>query len=1161
MPDSPAPELARPPDLSTLRAGLAGLTPDDLVAALRADQSTRWRAGDPVPAEAYLAAFPELAGRDEDALVLVVGELLLRVERGEAPAADEYRRRFPHLVDALAVQFELNRALADPGRTDDDCTLDAHGPPGRPAPAFPDGLPGFDVLGEIGRGGMGVVYKARQVHLNRPVALKVILAGPLAGPHSLARFRREAEAVARLQHPNIVQIYEVGEHGGWLYLALELVDGPNLAQRCAGAARPPREAAALVDTLARAIHHAHQRGVIHRDLKPANVLLTRDGTPKVTDFGLAKAVGDDALTRTGGVVGTPGYMAPEQADGDPTRVGPAADVYALGAIFYELLTGRPPFSGETPLRVLRRVVAEEPTPPRRLTPSTPRDLETICLKCLQKDPARRYATAEALADDLRRWQAGEPVAARPVGALERLRLWRRRNPALAAWMGTAAALLLVLAAGAAAAAVVLNAELGEVRRAKAETTDELYDALVAQGRASRVSRQWGQRLDALDALTRAARLRPSPDPALRDEFAASLALPDLRYGRSLPAAVAGAGAFDEAYRVYAKIDGAGEVRVGRVADGAELFRLHLPGASLLEFTPDGRRLAVSSPPGGVLAVYGVPDGTKLLSLPLLAAPIIGWDIAPDGGRVAVVCRRTGIVYDAATGQEVRRLALNGDATDLTFAPDGRRAAVGYQGEEGGDVFDVGTGQVVARLRSPGAAAKDFVTDLAWSRDGRRLAVGWELGRAVVWDAAAGRPLVSLAAHVQRVAPVSLDPAGRLLATESWDGAMRLWEVGTGRLLLSLPRTLTYAHFSADGSVLGAEWDGDRVRLVELADAPEYQSLVSDRGAGQGVYRSVAIHPDGRLLAVGMDDGVHLWDLAAGRECARLPGGEVKTVVFPSRGDELLAAGADGLRRWPLRPPAGGGDAWRVGPVQRLVASPLNNCDFDAAGRLAALVVLEGGRRLEVVELGGPASVRRAAVAHPNVDYAALSPDGRWAASGGWHATTVKILDVEKNELAAELPLGIETAVGFTPDSTALITWRGDEYVFWDVGDWKPRRRIRRDGSRFYYPQPLVFSPDGELTAYVTAPHVIQLEETATGRPLVRLEDPHRDRPTGMAFTPDGSRLVTVNLYDRVIHVWDLRAIRRRLKEVGLDWGRPDYPPAPSANPAELTVEVVGEGGD
>ena len=290
-------------------------------------------------------------------------------------------------------------------------------------------IPGHEVQEVLGRGGMGVVYKARHVRLNRSVALKMLLTGAHASPESRERFLREAEAVAGLRHPNIVQVHDMGDQDGQPYFTMEFVEGGNLAQKLAGTPQPPRQAAALLATLAEAVQAAHQSGIVHRDLKPSNVLLTADGTPKISDFGLARRMeGEAGLTWTGTAVGTPSYMAPEQAEAKPLTWGPAVDIYALGAILYELLTGRPPFRAETAAETLRQVISQDPVPPSRLNAKVPRDLETICLKCLEKDPHRRYASAAALAEDLHRFQRNEPIVARPVGSLERALRWTRRNP-------------------------------------------------------------------------------------------------------------------------------------------------------------------------------------------------------------------------------------------------------------------------------------------------------------------------------------------------------------------------------------------------------------------------------------------------------------------------------------------------------------------------------------------------------------------------------------------------------------------------------------------------------------------------------------------------------------------------------------------------------------
>ncbi len=359
-----------------------------------------------------------------------------QAERGPLSAATTV---LPKATTAEQDADVTRAALAEPSR--------ARAPAAGEWPA----VPGYEILGILGRGGMGVVYQARQIRLKRFVALKMILAGAHAGAEELARFRTEAEAVARLQHPNIVQIYEVGEQDGRPYFSLEFVDGGSLAQKLVGTPLPARQAAGLVETLARAMHAAHERGIVHRDLKPANVLLTADGTPKITDFGLAKRLDADTVqTQSGAVMGTPSYMAPEQAAGKIRAIGPATDIYALGAILYELLTGRPPFKTESVMDTLLQVMEREPDWPRIHNRQVDRSLEAICLKCLQKSPRDRYPSAAALAEDLTAYLQGEPVLADGTTSLWLLRTLLRetRHTEVMAqwghvWMGHALATFLL----------------------------------------------------------------------------------------------------------------------------------------------------------------------------------------------------------------------------------------------------------------------------------------------------------------------------------------------------------------------------------------------------------------------------------------------------------------------------------------------------------------------------------------------------------------------------------------------------------------------------------------------------------------------------------------------------------------------------------------------
>ncbi|MFG0316704.1 MAG: protein kinase, partial [Planctomycetota bacterium JB042] len=357
------------------------------------------------------------------------------------------------LAAVRAVEGDLDAIFPDPlaSRIDE-------GPGVRPS------IPGYDVQAVLGRGGMGVVFRARQHSLSRPVALKMMLADAYASGSEVQRFLREADALSQIRHPNIVAVHDAGESAGRPFYSMELVEGGTLAQKLAGQPQPIRASVEMVAVLANAVHAAHEAGIVHRDLKPANVLLTPDGTPKVADFGLAKRIAPgQSLTGSGVSLGTPGYMAPEQVRGSPDVVGTAVDVYALGAILYEMLTGRPPFRSESPAATHMQVLEQDPVPPSQLNSRVPRDVETICLTCLRKEPERRYGSAALLAADLGRYQRGETIAARPAGRVEKLRKWVARNPAGAAFVVTAAVLLVL-----AVAAGLREVSLAARERAEAE---------------------------------------------------------------------------------------------------------------------------------------------------------------------------------------------------------------------------------------------------------------------------------------------------------------------------------------------------------------------------------------------------------------------------------------------------------------------------------------------------------------------------------------------------------------------------------------------------------------------------------------------------------------------------------------------------------------------
>ncbi|HMF17253.1 MAG TPA: serine/threonine-protein kinase, partial [Gemmataceae bacterium] len=611
-------------------------------------------------------------------------------------------------------------------------------------------IPGYEILRELGRGGMGVVYQARQVSLNRLVALKMILAGSHASEADLARFHTEAKAIAALHHPHIVQVYEIGEHEGKPYFSLEFCAGGSLARKLDGTPLPPQGAAHLVETLARAMEAAHQKGIIHRDLKPANVLHLEDGTPKVTDFGLAKKLNEAGQTASGAVLGTPSYMAPEQASGKGKEVGPPADVYALGAILYELLTGRPPFRAPSVLDTLLQVVSDEPVPPRQLQSKTPRDLETICLKCLQKKPGKRYASALALAEDLRRYQAGETILARPAGNLERAVKWVKRRPLVAALVGAVILVTLVGVAGI----------TWQWKRAE----NRLWQSLLEQVRAERLA---GNRQRSLEAVREALKINNSLE--LRQQALQSILASGVQPLECAPESLK---FVEEKHFVQGKspatLDGAlvGHDVLAISGDGLVAVLQHQKThvAWDIRARKPIASWEVSVPPGHQRMCCLSQEGDLFAFVP--------WDVGKIGDHIKIYETRTGKLK-----AELSRMLSSGNARDdfgakMSFSPDGSFFAselpVFEIGNKALRIWSLGSGAELATLREwhldvrapkipsslPAVSSWRQVSG-AWTTDGRlvRLRFGANNGAfPVVWTDPDQRLRVKLLGEESAVNP-------------------------------------------------------------------------------------------------------------------------------------------------------------------------------------------------------------------------------------------------------------------------------------------------------------------------------------------------------------------------------------------------------------------------
>ena len=996
----------------------------------------------------------------------------------------------------------------------------------------------YELLDELGRGGMGVVYRARHSELSRVVALKMVLPTHLHSVVERTRFQRETETIASLDHPHILPIYEVGEHSGQPFFTMKLC-ARSLAEELRIAdcgLRIAQTAAQLVADLARAVHYAHERGIQHRDLKPSNVLLDGDGRALVSDFGLARFCDrDSTLTLSATVLGSPAYMAPEVARGETRDVTNAADIYSLGAILYELLTARPPFQAGSALEVMRLVVEMEPVAPRSLNPTIPRDLETICLKCLHKNPADRYASARELAEDLDRFLAGKTVSARPVSTAERLWRWCRRRPAIAALAGSVFLLLLLGAVGSTLAALRIarernqkDAALEQRGAALTDAQDQLFLALFSQARAGRYGRQMGQRFESLDALAKAARIRP--DDRLRDEAIAAMALPDVRPGPgwSLDPAMA----VDGLSRISATWNEQGTIIVRTVPDRREVQRIEsgrLPLA--LNFSNDGRFLAQWDD-GLNLRIWRVSDGQSVFGDEL--GRCRHWAFSADSHQLVMGKEDEVVRYDLGTGRESNRWRARGKVFGLSFHPDNRQLAVGYQSSPVVSIYDATDATPLAEL--PVGAADERI--VAWHPDGDRLAVGGSDLHIQIWDVPAKRRVATLEGHVQQVTVLSFHPGGSLLLSAGWEAVFRMWEPSSGRQVLQFQHRLSSFSFSTDGRWVGAIQNEKGGQLLEVAACPEYRTFVSSMGAGQSGYFDGDISPDGGFVSAGMDDGVRIWDLASGREAAVLEIGRTGSAFFQPGGRELLTCGDAGLRRWGIPDRADASRELQPGSPQMipLPFTPTRACR-SRDGSILAVTSESGGGAL-IVDLAS-GRVQGSLLAHTYAGFIALSPDGAWLATAGWHSSVLQLWNVKTGERAHEWKVASLVGISFTPDSGALVALRPDECAFWDVKTRQMIRRIPRDASP--YNTGVAFSPDEKLMALEVSPGVIHLTEFATGRTVAKLTDPSGDRATWMSFTPDGTQLVTTSNYAKMIHIWDLRRLRGGLKEIRLDWDWPEFP--------------------
>lgn len=834
-----------------------------------------WKATTGGAARPSLVTF--LATTSQEHLVELLPELLAielhyRRSRGELPQPDEYLELNIDLDPTWFSDPPENEMLTTPSigrrdRTFHDSDMGAVAK----ALKLPRTFGNYELLEEVARGGQGVVYRARHAQLNRIVALKKILTAELATPAEVHRFRTEAEAAAGLEHPNIVPIYEVGSHDGRHYYTMKLIEGGSLKEHSPRLLGRYRDVARLMALVADAVQYAHSKAILHRDLKPANILLsvkpgpsTSDAEHKpsapygsfeqvdalVTDFGLAKRLEcDNEQTRSDALLGTPAYMSPEQVVGGSRRVGTAADVYGLGAILYELISGSPPFTADTVLVMLNKVQYEEPIPPRHVVSTVPRDLETICLKCLQKDPHQRYSSAAALAEDLCRFFDGKPITARPISRVERLAKWVRRRPAVASLM------TLLLLVGMTGAGLVLWQWQAAVfhEQEKDKALQRAQSSLQTMRRSDyfqRIARA-DLELAAYNTATATQILDSCPDD-LRDWEWGYLKGQCHSELLSIDAHTADATAvrFSSDGKRLATGGSDGKVHLWELPGGKRLFTI--PFSSLVVrtilFHPEGSKLYVSGgdwtkAKSGVAGIWDIITGKQLASLEGVAGNIWRLALSKDGLLLAGTQSKSVILWDSANGKKLRTIPFSGETLSVAFSPDGKYLAVGIRD---GEIHIVSLDEKTQPVRF--AADGDVeIRDLSFNHDGTQLVSGSFTGQVRLWQVAR-RTYKQLHYDSQRMENVTFSPDGQYIAGCSATGPIFLWSATgsrrgkTYRVLSGHAKETNRVAFSPGGKLLASVgWDG-KARLWDVSELPSLSVEI-----GRSGLHSLDIFPDGERL--------------------------------------------------------------------------------------------------------------------------------------------------------------------------------------------------------------------------------------------------------------------------------------------------------------------------
>ncbi|MHB8865324.1 MAG: WD40 repeat domain-containing serine/threonine protein kinase [Pirellulaceae bacterium] len=1104
----------------------------------------------------------------------VAENFVTRYRRGERPSMTEYIAQYPHLAERIRRLFPTLATIEQ--------VLPANGPADSEGSGYGTRLPLWERLGdyriiaELGRGGMGVVYEAEQQSLGRRVALKVLVPSAHADNGRRERFLREARAAARLHHTNIVPVYSIGEEDGICYYAMQLIAGRALDEvleelrrlrawtpiRCCeprdstlmravgsdGSTTLPettywQSVARIGLQVAEALVYAHGQGLIHRDIKPSNLLLDIHGNIWVTDFGLAKADEEGNLTRTGDIIGTLRYMAPERLHG---HADARSDVYSLGLSLYELATLQPAFTTPDRSTLIQQVAHHQPLRPRRVHRDVPHDLETVILKCIAKDPEDRYRRAEELAADLRCVLECRPIGARRASWRERCWRWCRRNPAITCLTACIGLLVCILALFGTVTAWKLSRQNETIRdslqraqqaereavhqadkavRAEAAqramritANEELFASYLAQARAQFGTRRPGQRTEALAVIRAAARIADdiqvsrSDRLRLRDEAALALSQFDLTvrelWPDELPTTSQNRVAFSPDGEYFARAEPGGKLVMRRMHDATVVQEIPLAGS----LTDDRPRPFFSSDGAFLVAKGAGGDGSD--------HAVCVWNLVHDAhgipcARVAVAGSRFDQAFDISSDSqsfaclgEDRQIQIRNlsDGTLLaslprTVLPDGLRLSpngqqlLAWTGTQV-EITDLQTRQIAARFVLPSR-----LDCAAWRSDAHVLACGGEDGQIYIVNASDGvvqRPCVG---HQSEVRELAFHPRVDLLASSSWDGTLRLWDLRHGNEVLRMPGAL--GSFSRCGRWLGFV-AGQSVGRAEVSAAPWAMVLAE----GDQTVRYVQFSRDSSLLFVGNQQEAGAWDAQLGRRLTAIPG--VRQVREHPTRPAWVTAGSAGVCIWPLHPE---GRTLRVGPPEVVIPYPCDSIQIDRSGQ----------RWLATSEHNlyfwddDPRVAIRQHWTQNRIRFVDLSPDGRWIVASGWNIPDVPIWTSGQIEPVARLTAPRGGWLAFSPDDRWLGVSLMDRYELYQTEAWTSHHTFPSRAPQF---GPLAWSPDSRSIALAPEPGKLQIVDINGGHPHFTLELHKGEIIAALAFSPDGTRLAA-GMRGGAVHVWDL----------------------------------------